>query len=196
MSKDKKEEGCSFYYKLLFFYIAFILRLFFIYVAKIVDESGTSKKYTDTDYDVFTDAAGHIPGGGSPYARKTYRYSPIAAYMCLPNIFIHYCAGKVIFSIFDIIMGIFMWKIIESQNRSKRWTWVYVAFWLFNPVVIMMSSRGSNDNIIICFVFATLYFLLKEQYFVAGLWYGLSVHFKLYPIIYSFVFYLYIDFDR
>lgn len=60
----------------------------------------------------------------------------------------------------------------------------------------MMSTRGSNDNIIVMLVFGTLYYLLNRQYFVAGLWYGLSVHFKIYPIIYCFVFYLFIDCDR
>lgn len=73
---------------------------------------------------------------------------------------------------------------------------LYVAFWLYNPVTVGMSTRGSNDNIIALLVFASLYFLLKRQYFVAGLVYGLSVHFKIYPIIYSVPFYLYIDCDR
>ena len=134
----------------------------FIYIAKLVDESDLPKKYTDTDYDVFTDGAGHVSSGGSPYARHTYRYSPIAAYICLPNIYLYPLAGKVVFSIFDILMGIFMWKIIESQNRYKKWTWLYVAFWVYNPVVIQMSTRGSNDNIIIMMVFATIYYILKE----------------------------------
>jgi len=45
-------------------------------------------------------------------------------------------------------------------------------------------------------VYATLYYLLKKDYVKAGLMYGFSVHFKIYPIIYSFVFYLYIDSDK
>jgi phosphatidylinositol glycan class M len=73
---------------------------------------------------------------------------------------------------------------------------LYVAFWVFNPVTVGMSTRGSNDNIIALLVFASLYFLLKKQYVVAGLVYGLSVHFKIYPIIYSIPFYFFIDCDR
>ena len=73
---------------------------------------------------------------------------------------------------------------------------LYVAFWIYNPVTVGMSTRGSNDNIIALLVFASLYFLLKRQYVSAGLVYGLSVHFKIYPIIYSIPFYLFIDCDR
>jgi len=59
-----------------------------------------------------------------------------------------------------------------------------------------MSTRGSNDNIIAMLVYITLYYLLKKDYTRAAFWYGLSVHFKIYPIIYSFVFYLFIDSDK
>mmetsp|Transcript_16149 Transcript_16149/g.11658 ORF Transcript_16149/g.11658 Transcript_16149/m.11658 type:complete len:164 (+) Transcript_16149:241-732(+) len=44
-------------------------------------------------------------------------------------------------------------------------------------------------------IFASAYFILREQYVIAAVIYGLSVHFKIYPIIYSVVFYLYIDCD-
>jgi phosphatidylinositol glycan class M len=72
----------------------------------------------------------------------------------------------------------------------------YVAFWIYNPMTIVMSTRGSNDNIITTLVFATIYYLLKRQYVTSGLLYGLSVHFKIYPIIYALPFYLYIDCDK
>ena len=167
-----------------------------VYYAKIIDEQSTTKKYTDTDYDVFTDGAQHVANGNSPYARHTYRYTPLAAYICLPNIYIHPLSGKIIFCIFDILMGVVMWRLIESQNKNNKYTWTYVAFWVYNPITIIMSTRGSNDNIIALLVFLTLYFIINKQYTYAGLIYGLSVHFKIYPIIYSFVFYLYIDCDK
>lgn len=38
--------------------------------------------------------------------------------------------------------------------------------------------------------------MLRREYFTAGLVYGFSVHFKIYPIIYSLPFYLFIDCDK
>ena len=73
---------------------------------------------------------------------------------------------------------------------------LYVAFWIYNPVTVGMSTRCSNDNIITTLVFATLYYVLKKQYVTAGIIYGLSVHFKIYPIIYCIPLYFFIDCDK
>lgn len=183
-------------YKYHFLGVALVLRLILVYVAKVVDDNTNGFKYTDTDYDVFTDAATHVYNGGSPFNRHTYRYTPIAAYICLLNNVFHYVAGKIVFCILDVIMGAFMWNIIESQNENKGNTIFYVAFWIFNPLVMAISTRGSNDNIIVCLVFASVYFILKRQYWTAGFVYGFSVHFKIYPIIYCIPFYLFIDCDK
>ena len=71
-----------------------------------------------------------------------------------------------------------------------------MAFWIYNPVTITISTRGSNDNIITLMVYASVFFLLKKNYIKAGLLYGLSVHFKIYPIIYSIPLFFFIDCDR
>ena len=182
--------------KIGFLSFALIGRFILVWIASIIDERTPNMKYTDTDYDVFSDAATHVYNGDSPFKRHTYRYTPLAAYICVLNNIVHPLAGKIVFCVLDVLMGVFMWSLIESQNRSTKWTILYVAFWIYNPVTVGMSTRGSNDNIITMLVFATLYFLLKRQYVIAGLVYGLSVHFKIYPIIYSIVFYFFIDCDR
>ena len=191
--QDQNKQCCS---RFTFIAVAFLIRMVLVYVAKLVDENTSNMRYTDTDYDVFSDAATHVFNGDSPYKRHTYRYTPLAAYICLVNNYMHPLMGKVVFCLIDCAMGLLLWSLIESQNKSKRNTIWYVAFWVYNPTVIVISTRGSNDNIITMLVYAVMYFVLKRQYIIGGLFYGLAVHFKIYPIVYCIPLYLYIDSDK
>ena len=120
-------------------------------------------KYTDIDYFVFSDAATKVYNGGSPFERHTYRYTPLVAYICTINNFVHPLAAKIVFCICDIIMGYILWDIVESQNTKKKGSpYFYVGFWLLNPLIMTLSTRGSNDNMITLMLFAAIYFLLKH----------------------------------
>ncbi len=182
--------------KFALFTISFLVRILLVAIADYVDRTSTTAKYTDTDYYVFSDAATHVYKGGSPYSRHTYRYTPLVAYMCLLNNYIHPVCGKIIWCLCDIILADVLWRMLDLINpRNKERNIYFVAFWVLNPLILALSTRGSNDNTISLLVFLTFYFLLKKQYVLAGIFYGLSVHFKIYPIIYSIVFYFYIDCD-
>ena len=56
---------------------------------------------------------------------------------------------------------------------------------LLNPLTIVLSTRGSSDIIVLFLVLLSLYLLLSNKLIPAALVFGLSVHFKIYPIIYS-----------
>ena len=104
-----------------FFSLHFALRMFLIGVADYLDkQSETGLKYTDIDYQVFSDAATKVYLGGSPYEAHTYRYTPIVAYLCLVNNFIHPLAAKVIFCGCDILMGYILWTIIDAQISKNK----------------------------------------------------------------------------
>jgi phosphatidylinositol glycan class M len=181
--------------KVGFFGFSFIVRMALIVYADHVDRTSPSHKYTEIDYMVFSEAATHVYEGNSPYNRLTYRYTPLVAYMLVINNVIHPLAGKVLFCIFDIITGIYLWKILDIINPRSSKNAYFVTFWVLDPLVMILSTRGSNDNMITLMVFIAAYYILKKQYIIAGFMYGLSVHFKIYPIIYSIVFYLFIDCD-
>jgi GPI mannosyltransferase 1 subunit M len=144
-------------------------------------------KYTDIDYKVYSDASSYILSNQSPYKRHTYRYTPLLAYLLLPNTFFP-CFGKLLFILGDIVTAILMKKIL-SHLKFPDMTWL----WLFNPLVFNISTRGSSDSLTTLLVLGTLYALLKERVVIAGVLFGLAVHFRIYPIIYALSFYLYID---
>ncbi len=69
----------------------------------------------------------------------------------------------------------------ETNNRN----FFALAFWFYNPITIAISSRGNSDSLIAFLVLIFIYFLKKENYALSGLFYGLSIHFKIYPITFS-----------
>ncbi|KAI8808250.1 PIG-M-domain-containing protein [Cladochytrium replicatum] len=102
-------------------------------------------KFTDIDYVVFTDAARSVAKGGSPYARATYRYTPLLSFMMLPNVapvFPNFSKialkmlwgiespdtdwiavpgfGKLLFVFCDLISGYLIYDILLLRLRAKE----------------------------------------------------------------------------
>lgn len=159
--------------------------------------------YTDVDYKVFSDAARHVLAGNSPYKRHTYRYSPIIAYLMLPNIFIGKNFGKVLFSFFDILVSIALKILVghqlgaTSDKRKVERISVYCAlFWLYNPMSIAISTRGNADSLPCLFIILSLFYLQTDtvqgssKYLLSGILLGISIHLRIYPLAFSFPMYL------
>jgi phosphatidylinositol glycan class M len=85
-------------------------------------------RYTDVDYIVFSDAASLVASGYSPYQRTTYRYSPLLAFLLLPNSLLHRSWGKFLFSSAGISFQILFFSIILfifSFNMFKKFEIIY-----------------------------------------------------------------------
>lgn len=145
-------------------------------------------KYTDLDYWVFSDAARAIAAGFSPFARATYRYTPLLAYLLLPGrwLGIEAAYGKLLFSSVDLIVGYLIYRLL----RLKGWHSVDAArhsalFWLLNPMALAISTRGNAESLVCACVLGVIYLLMIRKRFEAALLFGFSVHFKIFPIIYA-----------
>lgn len=140
--------------------------------------------YTDIDYQVFSDAAALLARGRSPFERETYRYSPVLALILVPNSFLHQSWGKVLFSAADVLAGHMIHKILGLQGIRGKTRELCTAVWLFNPFTFTIATRGNCEAVVCCMILRIIYCLHKGRTVEAAVWYGVVVHFRIYPIIY------------
>lgn len=176
------------------FFAAAALRLVLLVYGGWQD-AHSAMKYTDIDYMVFTDAARYVAKGESPYARDTYRYTPLLAWMLAPTAWegpgpwstLTFAFGKALFALSDILAG---WIVVQLLTRcyqfpTERALRYVAAVWLWNPMVANISTRGSSEGLLGVLVAALLWATLNRKPIIAGLILGLAVHFKIYPFIYG-----------
>ncbi|KAJ1915029.1 GPI mannosyltransferase 1 [Mycoemilia scoparia] len=142
-------------------------------------------KYTDIDYQVFTDAARYVFDGYTPYLRATYRYTPLLAWLLTPNIWFFNSFGKVMFIVFDCIVGYLLYEILVMRGLSSKRATMYSALWLLNPQVANISTRGSAESMIGAATLGCFYMLMQKQLDASAVLFGLAVHLKIYPIVYA-----------
>ncbi|KAK3347996.1 PIG-M-domain-containing protein [Neurospora tetraspora] len=124
---------------------AFLLRLVLLLYG-LWQDANSPLKYTDIDYLVFTDAARFVSRGESPYARETYRYTPILAWLLLPTTWTAgaqwgplaakvintawFSFGKVLFAAADLVAGWLIERVLvmgtdfpsvsQPQEKEKQ----------------------------------------------------------------------------
>lgn len=211
-------------------YMSFMIRLAFVLYAEFQDRY-VEVPFTDIDYRVVTDGARYILNEQSPYKRHTYRYTPFLAYLLTGNIYVHSSFGKILFSICDILIGILIRRIIIDEHlysceinansllrRNRRESSAHIRslltskhkkqaawaslLWLYNPLAIIIATRGNGDSITSLFILVSIFALQRSirqsttyslaYITLAGVFHGLAIHFRLYPITFSLTYYLYL----
>ncbi|KAI0998286.1 GPI mannosyltransferase 1 [Podosphaera aphanis] len=167
--------------------VAICLRIALLFYG-LWQDAHSPLKYTDIDYLVFTDAARFAATGQSPYARDTYRYTPLLAWLLWPTTWSApwFAFGKVLFAGGDLAAGWLMVQILQTTCRMShaRALW-FASIWLWNPMVATISTRGSCEGLLGALVVALLWAVLQRRIVMAGALLGLAVHFKIYPVIYA-----------
>lgn len=177
-------------------FVSLVLRISFFLFGLYQDEN-MPLPYTDIDYYVFTDAAKFVAINESPFLRATYRYTPLLAWILVPTTYsthrLWFSFGKFIFIVCDLVTG-----YVSMISLPSHYTYLS-TIWLFNPMVITISTRGSSESLLTSFVLLTAYFLIRNNgkkltdIIVSGFLLGVCVHLKIYPFIYVPAFLLYLD---
>lgn len=92
---------------------------------------------------------------------------------------------QVVFAAADIVAAWQIWRTGQLQHASQQRCFWSVVLWLYNPFTVTISTRGSCDSLVTVLLLAVLILLLQGQRIMAAVLYGLAVHFRIYPIIYS-----------
>lgn len=130
--------------------IALGIRFVLVWYSEVHDRNA-EVLYTDVDYEVVTDGARHILENNSPFQRHTFRYSPLLALILTPNVFCHKSFGKLLFSIFDILVGILIYVIVKEEmlttiNETLKafYNNMYQVscFYLLTFTVVQQSLKG------------------------------------------------------
>lgn len=169
--------------------LGIILRLSLIIFGTYQD-AHSPIKYTDIDYYVFTDAAQYVSKGLSPYARDTYRYTPLLAWLLVPTAWspsaLWFNAGKVLFAASDVVAGLLIVKTLQAARGMSRARAVkYANLWILNPMVAQISTRGSSEGLLLVIVVSVLWAVHADRVRAAGVLLGLAVHLKIYPFVYA-----------
>lgn len=167
----------------------FLVRLLAFIYSILHDNLIEHIKYTDIDYKVFTNASRALLDNRSPYNDQEYRYPPLIAAIFLPNILINEQVGKLMLILADLSCAYLHFKLNTSQGSNRVNSKFYLSLWLFNPVGIAISTRGSFEPILAMLILNIISLLNLNQLILAGALYGLSIYVKIYPIIYGIAIY-------
>ena len=83
-------------------------------------------------------------------------------------------------------------KLSRKYEQVGEWS---AYFWLYNPLTMVIGTRGNGDAISSLVVLVSLYFLQAPRQgvvtcFLAGVFHGLAIHLRLYPIFFSLAYFL------
>jgi phosphatidylinositol glycan class M len=186
---------------------ALLLRCCIVFAVAFVERHPTltAFTYTDIDYTIFSDGALLSFRGGSPFDRRTYRYTPYLAdllsFLVDPSdpgdpLGVR---GKLLFCLADVACGLLIYRILLQTSERGAALSTTNMFWLYNPLAVNICTRGSAEALLpLLPVLLTVALLLRKErgpshLLLAGLCHGVSVHGKIYPVIYSIAYLVHIS---
>lgn len=97
------------------------------------------------------------------------------------------------------------WFLSSDRMRFERMGNFSAYVWLYNPLTMVIATRGNGDAITCALVLMSIYYLLKVQdnslkdknneknVIKCGIFHGLAIHFRLYPVFFSLAYFMYLS---
>ena len=132
-----------------------------------------------------TSSNAHATRPASPYARSTYRYTPLLAAILSPIWILPdplgAFSGKLLFSAVSsfVIPPLLLHRPINAPPHLVH------LIWTLNPMILNINTRGSSESLLIAMVLMSVVCLKTRRLARAAALWALSVHWKVYPIIYG-----------
>ncbi|KAH9301034.1 hypothetical protein KI387_012617, partial [Taxus chinensis] len=83
-----------------------------------------------------------------------------------------------------LLVGHLIYHILMLRGVPEKQCILCVAAWLFNPFTFTIGTRGNCEPVVCAMILWILICLMRGHVVEAAVWYGLVVHFRIYPIIY------------
>lgn len=91
------------------------------------------------------------------HAVDTCRYTPLLAYLLVPNLTLHIAWGKVLFALADIAAALLIWKRVVQKSIAAGYaasqvdhlSAIALSIWLLNPYTATISTRGNGDSLVV-----------------------------------------------
>lgn len=95
---------------------------------------------------------------------------------------------------------------LQVTPKASQFATISAICWLYNPMAIVISTRGNGDSLTSLFILLTIFALQRsirqpKQYhlsyvMLSGVFHALAIHFRLYPLAFSLAYYLYLGENR
>ena len=123
-------------------------------------------------------------------SQNFYNYNPPYIYLIGLTTFFRWIpklsAIKIISVLFDFVAAAATFRIVALKRADKQWAWLAFFTVLMAPTVFVESGFwGQCDIIYTSFILWMIYFLLREKYFAALVFFSLSFVFKSQAIFFA-----------
>lgn len=143
---------------------------------------------------IFPSWLGPFPMSSLPDALDFY---PAYNVQVVPGFLFNFIV-KLPFLVSDLLLGVLLYKIVNTLTKNKGLAEKAAFLWFLNPFVIWISAGwGMWDTLPAFFSIAAFYLLLKKKYEFSAICLSLGVALKIYPLFFliPIAFYLYKTID-